>query len=406
MYIRHFSIKNFKIHRDTSLDFFPITVFVGPNSGGKSAIFDALVNFSMVCRGNLSEAFNQYPFSFEALRHHGASTNARIRYEAELSLAPPMPESLRYIIEFSQNSPAREEPTYVIHNEELRVSSRLLFSRSDDVCELSDIKGLHFEGRSIFAAIRRAEWSDEFTKAHPLVAHCAREISRIGRYRLDPALLARPGRVFDVEPGEVEKSAQTPRLSYQGGDLASVLYFLSETQPSVLDEIAGRVGEAIQGFKGFEFNRVGSDNVGFSAQFSDRRGVVVAPNLSDGCLSMIGLATLALAPGRPGVLCIEEPENGLTPKATRVWYRTVRELAGAAAGQGAQVLLSSHSPFVIVDAWNGEERDFIYQCHPSEGMAKVSKFSEVVTEGGMLRSGGALGLALAEQVMDGFRYQP
>jgi hypothetical protein len=40
------------------------------------------------------------------------------------------------------------------------------------------------------------------------------------------------------------------------------------------------------------------------------------------------------------------------------------------------------------------------------GMAKVSKFSDVVTEGGMLRSDGTLELALAEQVMDGFRYQP
>src|SRR5713101_9914457 len=83
LYIRHFSIKNFKIHRDTSLELFPITVFVGPNSGGKSAIFDALINFSMVCRGNLSEAFNQYPFSFEALRHHGASPSARIRYAVD-----------------------------------------------------------------------------------------------------------------------------------------------------------------------------------------------------------------------------------------------------------------------------------------------------------------------------------
>ena len=62
-----FSIKNFKIHRDTKLDLFPNTVFVGPNSGGKSSIFDALISFSMVCRGDLSEAFNQYPFSFEAL---------------------------------------------------------------------------------------------------------------------------------------------------------------------------------------------------------------------------------------------------------------------------------------------------------------------------------------------------
>ena len=80
MFIRHFSVRNYKIHKDTSLNLFPITVFVGPNSGGKSAIFDALITFSMVCRGNLSEAFNQYPYSFEALRHHGASASARIRF--------------------------------------------------------------------------------------------------------------------------------------------------------------------------------------------------------------------------------------------------------------------------------------------------------------------------------------
>jgi predicted ATPase len=406
LYIRNFSIKNFKIHRDTSLDLFPITVFVGPNSGGKSAIFDALINFSMVCRGNLSEAFNQYPFSFDGLRHHGSSAAARIRYEAELSIGPRDAESLHYLIEFSQNPGTQEDPSYAIHNEELRVESLLLFSRSEDECNLSGLSSLHSEGKSIFAAIRRAEWSNEFTSAHPLVAHCAREISRIGRYRLDTALLARPGRVFDVEPGEPEAPVQAPWLSYRGGDLASVLYFLSETQSPTLDQIVARIAEAIQGFEGFEFNRVGSDSVGFSARFADTRGAVVAPNLSDGCLSMIGLVTLASTPGRPGVLCIEEPENGLTPKAVRVFYRTVRELADMERSSPSQVLLSSHSPFVIVDAWNGNERNFIYQCHPFEGIARLEKFSEILREAGQLRGDGTLGLAFAEQVMDGFRYQP
>lgn len=406
MFIRKFEVSNFKIHRDTSLKLFPITVFVGPNSGGKSAIFDALINFSMVCRGNLSEAFNQYPFSFDALRHHGASASARIRYSVELSLDPQSAETLHYLIEFSQNPGTEVEPTYSIHNEELRVDSVLMFSRSKDKCDFTGLPSLHYEDRSIFAAIRRAEWSDQFASAHPLIATCAREISRIGRYRLDPALLARAGRVVDVKPGEVASAGPMPWLSYRGEDLASVLYFLSETESPILAEIVQRVAEGIQGFEGFAFNRVGSDRVGFSARFSDKRGSVVAPNLSDGCLTMIGLVTLALAPGRPATLCIEEPENGLTPKATRVFYRTVREIVAPSEGPRTQVLLSSHSPFVIVDAWNGEERDFIYQCHPSEGMAKIAKFSDVVQQGGMLRTDGTIGLALAEQVMDGFRYQP
>lgn len=409
MYIRHFSIKNFKIHRDTAVDLFPITVFVGPNSGGKSAIFDALVNFSMVCRGHLSEAFNQYPYSFDALRHHGASPNARIRYEAELAHQPESKDSLKYVIEFSQNPNTLEEPTYAIHNEELQAGSERIFSRSDDICELNELKGVDVGGRSIFAAIRRAQWSKNFATTQPLLSQCAREISRIGRYRLDPSLLARPGRVFDVTPGDAGDEATrypAPRLAFRGGDLASVLYFLSETESPILKQIVDRVAEAIQGFAGFEFNRVGSDSVGFSVRFADRRGAVVAPNLSDGCLSMIGLITLALGPGRPEILCVEEPENGLTPKATRVFYSTMRELANEPDRERTQILMSSHSPFVITEAWNGGERNFIYQCSPSEGEATLAKFNDVVQQGGVLRKDGGLGLTLAEQVMDGFRYQP
>src|SRR6185437_15094932 len=149
-----------------------------------------------------------------------------------------------------------------------------------------------------------------FRTSQPLIRHWVFAITRFGCYCLAPTLLARRGRVFDVEPGETggpTSPFQAPRLAFRGSDLASVLYFLSETDSPILKQIVERVAEAIQGFAGFEFNRVGSDNVGFSVRFADRRGAVVAPNLSDGCLSMIGLITLALAPGRSGVLCVEEP---------------------------------------------------------------------------------------------------
>jgi predicted ATPase len=403
VFIRRFSVKNFKIHRDTTLELFPITVFVGPNSGGKSSVFDALINFSIACRGDLSEAFNQYPYSFSALRHHGASKDARIRYEADFSLGQDHAEVLNYRIEFSQNPNTQDDPAYTIQNEEMKVGSRVLFSRSDDISKLPGLKNVHAEGRSIFAAIRRADGFEEFAKREPLVAHCAKEISRIGRYRFDSRLLAQPGRVFDVEPGEKDRPA-TPRVAYRGEDVASVLYFLSETESPILQQIVDRVAQAIHGFERFEFNRVGSDRVGFSARFSDRRGTVVAPNLSDGCLSMIGLVTLALAPGRGAVLCIEEPENGLTPNATRVFYETIRELPKAP--ECAQVLMSSHSPFVLTEAWNGGDRDFIYQCSPVEGNAKLIKFSEAIQGAGALKSDGTLGLNLAERVMDGYLYQP
>lgn len=156
MYLRRFSIKNFKIHRNTSLALFPITVFVGPNGSGKSSFFDSLINFSMVCRGNLSEAFNQYPYSFEALRHHAASMNARIEYTAEIGRIPGDDERLNYQIQFSQKTGSFDYPSYTIHNEELDVGSKSLFSRSDDACAISEIQQDISEERSVLATIRRA----------------------------------------------------------------------------------------------------------------------------------------------------------------------------------------------------------------------------------------------------------
>jgi hypothetical protein len=269
----------------------------------------------MVCRGSLAEAFNQFPYSFDAFRHHAASSTARIRYSVELSDTPSSTEILKYSIEFSQMPASDLEPVYSIHNEELQVGDRLLFSRSKDVRDIPELPDLRFEDQSILAAIRRTKWNDQFIEKNILLAECAIYISRIGRYRLDPTLMARAGKVIEVKPGKETSEPPTPApwLSYHGEDLASVLYFLNETENPILDQIIASVAEGIRGFEGFVFNRVGSDRVGFAAKFSDQRGSVVAPNLSDGTLSMIGLVTLAMAPGRPEILCIEEPENGLTP---------------------------------------------------------------------------------------------
>src|SRR5438445_127097 len=85
MYIREFSVKNYLVHKNTKIALSPITVFVGPNGGGKSAFFDAILNFSMVARGNVKQAFGPYPYSFAATKYHGASPLARISFEVSMS---------------------------------------------------------------------------------------------------------------------------------------------------------------------------------------------------------------------------------------------------------------------------------------------------------------------------------
>ncbi len=404
MFVTRFKIKNYMIHADTEVGLYPITVFVGLNNAGKSALFDALLNFSMVSRGRLHEAFQAGPYSFESRKNHGASGQATIGYEVDVREASDSNTSLRYRVAFKQIAGGG----YVISSETLEglPDSTVLFDRADvDASPMKSVIPLLADDRSVLAAVRRVFVTGEYGDVDHRVLALARDVSRIGRFRLDPVNLARPSALPEPSLGE-GSSALGPRLMYRGEGLATVLYHLQETESPVLDRIKERAGEVIDGFEDFILNVTGTDRVGFSVKFADARGSVYAANLSDGTLSVLGLLALLYSPSRPPVLCIEEPENGLTPRATRALYDVLKEVS-VDAETPTQILLSSHSPFVICEAWNGEDREFIYQVEPQSGKARVQKVTDILASQGvhLRRKGGErveLGLRQADLVMGGF----
>jgi predicted ATPase len=407
MFIRHFEVSNYMIHKATSVDLHPVTVFVGSNNGGKSALFDSLLNFSMVSRGKLSQAFGPGPYSYMSIRHHGASRAARIRFKVVLAMAPESDSALHYTISYAEKR--GDWQAYVIYEEKLEDadSGVVFFDRADsEASAMPGVVDYLGDDRSLFAAIRRAQVEGDYREIEPLISHVAKEISRLNKFRLVPSNLARPSRLPDTSTDEPEPT-RAPRLDYNGDELAGVLYYLAEIASPVLDEIVERLHPVLTGFEGFEFNTVGTDRIGFSVRFGDTRGVVPAANLSDGTLSLIGMLVLLLSPSRPPILFLEEPENGLTPRSTRAIYEAVVTASSPTAKPRSQILLSSHSPFVIVQAWNGEERDFIYQVKAIEGSAVVRPFKEILdTEGVHLRKKHGerreLGLQMADNVMDGY----
>ncbi len=63
--------------------------------------------------------------------------------------------------------------------------------------------------------------------------------------------------------------------------------------------------------------------------------------VSDGTLRMLALTLIAFMPPEPGVYLIEEPENGVHPKALEVIVRSLSTIPGG------QVLVATHSPLVV-----------------------------------------------------------
>src|SRR5436305_10253307 len=100
MFLRELHIKNYMIHQETKIQLQPLTVFVGPNGGGKSALFDALLNFSIVSRGNLRQAFGPYPYSFRSTIFRGASKVSKIGYRVVMARSHEDSATLEYEIDY------------------------------------------------------------------------------------------------------------------------------------------------------------------------------------------------------------------------------------------------------------------------------------------------------------------
>lgn len=63
--------------------------------------------------------------------------------------------------------------------------------------------------------------------------------------------------------------------------------------------------------------------------------------ISDGTLRLLALTLLAYAPNIEGVFLIEEPENGIHPRAVETAFQSLSSV------YGAQVLLATHSPVML-----------------------------------------------------------
>lgn len=73
------------------------------------------------------------------------------------------------------------------------------------------------------------------------------------------------------------------------------------------------------------------------------RGGVEVPSwmVSDGTLRMLALTLPAYLPDLQGVFLIEEPENGIHPRAIETMFQSLSSV------YGAQVLLATHSPIIL-----------------------------------------------------------
>lgn len=395
-------LQNFQSHADTTLDkLSPVTVLVGPNGAGKSATFEGIRALARVLTGPVAQAFGPPPFSFQSKTFRGAKKR-EMGFEADFA-EHGLPDHVHYSILLGYSGREDMEAPPSILKEVVRIGGDTVFDRAAKSIKvtgmsMSDVK----PDLSLLATIRKTHTF----KGPRVLGQLARRAGSVVRFRLEPRQLSQPS----LEP-EWEESRGPAKMGYEGDNLAAVLYWLSEEHPETLNQIVKDIQPVVPKLKGITFNFIGADRVGFSLLFDDARQAIPAPNASSGTLLLLGLVTLLRSPTQPDIACIEEPETGLTPDAVRLVFRLLCNAARPDGGKPrSQFLFSSHSPFVLVDAWNELEGDrtFIKRVRIGDGKSVIESLQAVIDKGdsgAVLQKNkdgrDVLGLKTAEDLMCG-----
>jgi len=110
----------------------------------------------------------------------------------------------------------------------------------------------------------------------------------------------------------------------------------------------------------------------FVIAFKTREGVLLpAEAVSDGVMLSLAYIALGHAPEPPRVMLIEEPENGIHHASLK---ETIGTLHALATDKGVQVILTTHSPYLLDQVEPEEVRAF---SKDKEGAVHARKLSDI-----------------------------
>jgi len=126
-----------------------------------------------------------------------------------------------------------------------------------------------------------------------------------------------------------------------GSNLPHVVHALETNYPQRFERWLDHLREALPDLAGITTREREEDRHRYLV-LTFRNGLE-APSwlVSDGTLRLLALTVLAYVPEPAGILLIEEPENGIHPKAVETVFQSLSSV------YNSQVLLATHSPVVV-----------------------------------------------------------
>lgn len=384
----------FKNLLDFSIDFGPKNCIAGLNGVGKSNIFDLIRFLSLLCDNPITSAatlirddgINSDPA--DIFYTDGTDRMERMKIAAEMIVdlnvvddfgrpASASSSYLRYEIELGYDAPSEQfsqAKVYMIseslvHRKKSDAVENLQFPLSAgkfrDVIIINKRKGASFistkneDGQQTVNVHQdsggRGQPSQKFpaggaiktvigntnTSSLPTILATRREMQSWRFLALEPSAMRRSNKMHD------------PRSITQNGDyLAATLFKLYKSDPSVYEKIAENLSEIIP----VQELRVEPDTARqiFTLEVKERAGAFLpARALSDGTLRFLTLCIMSQDPEFKGLLCFEEPENGIHPAKIQSMLELLVKLAvdplesPSQNNPMRQLIIATHSPLLV-----------------------------------------------------------
>ena len=187
---------------------------------------------------------------------------------------------------------------------------------------------------------------------------------RADRLQVDPSRILFRGEQMLPRPsrGNLADSLPDPAVSLDsdGSNTPAVLDYMLRSYRKRFDELEARCRALVPGFDEFSINLEGPGKLSLSYWQHGREYPTDAA--SAGVRALILYLTLAYRPDAPDIVLIEEPENGLHPKRLGEVMNLLRLLTEPKAdGRRTQVILTTHSPFLLDHVRPDEDGILIFQ---------------------------------------------
>jgi len=402
-------VTGFKNLVDVDVSFGAFTCVAGANGVGKSNLFDAIRFLSALADHTLIDAARMVRddsgnnWDVKALFHRiGTTFDKEMSFTAEMiipkighdditqSQVEATSTLLRYQLQLSYDATANggiSHPLRIV-SEKLDTIAR---GKRDEILRFKKSKKWADSvvlGRRTVPYISTPETGDQpiihlhqdkqAGKAggrsfqHPAASLTRTVISLTNSGETPTALLAKremqSWRLLQLEPSALRQqdSFLSPtKLGSNGSHLPATLYRLAHPlsvpssdvqfgkEPAVYSRVANRLYKLLGEVTSI---RVDQDNKRdlLTLEVLDKYGTAFqAKSLSDGTLRFLALSVLAEDPSTVGVICFEEPENGIHPRRVPAILELLKDIAvdtEEEVGEGnplRQVIINTHSPGVV-----------------------------------------------------------